>query len=219
MLRAGRSQPLAPAVVGKGGLSSWQCFLLNHGDTGMWCLRVGRCHLCNPAGGSAQSGPCCCHRGMKPWGMWPCGQGSGHSRLVCPLNGSGVWRAVVPSSFLLWGCPGRDWANLMIMGLLCGGLPAWHPQVTGCHAWGCREGASRTSDVPAPGLPLQGGQLKQPPHPHQWTEQPFSSSHGSDRGLAGNTGCLVLPQPALLFSPGQPPSFPVQGLAAAGGPS
>lgn len=172
---------------------------------------------------SAQSGPCCCHGGTKPWGTWPCGQSNGHGRLVCPLNGSGVWRAVVPSSFLPRGCPGRDWADFLVTGLVWGGHPAWHPQGTGCNARGCREGASMASDVPAAvpalGLPLWGDQLKQPPHPHQWTEQPFSSSHGSDKGLAGNTVCLVLPQPAPRFSPGRPPPFPGQGPAAAGGPS
>lgn len=72
--------------------------------------------------GSAQSRPCCCHRGTKPWGMWPYGQGSGHGRLLCPLNGSGVWRAVVPSSFLLRGCPGRGWANVIDNGAPLGGV-------------------------------------------------------------------------------------------------
>lgn len=69
---------------------------------------------------SAQSRPCCCHGGTKPWGTWPCGQSNGHGRLVCPLNGSGVWRAVVPSSFLPRGCPGRDWADFLVTGLVWG---------------------------------------------------------------------------------------------------
>lgn len=126
---------------------------------------------------------------------------------------------VLPAAGVSWERLGRFPGN----GACLGGHPAWHPQGTGCDARGCREGASMASDVPAAvpalGLPLWGDQLKQPPHPHQWTEQPFSSSHGSDKGLAGNTGCLVLPQPAPRFSPGRPPPFPGQGPAAAGGPS
>lgn len=95
-----------------------------------------------PCWGSAQSRPCCCHCGTKPWGSWPSGQGSGHGRLVCPLNGSGVWKAVVPSSFLLLGCPGRDWVNSVVMGLSGGGVTMHVPWGTGWHGRGCREGAS-----------------------------------------------------------------------------
>lgn len=111
----------------------------------------------------------------------------------------------------------------MVKGLVWGVTLRGTPRGLSAMPGDAGKGPAWPSDVPAAvpalGLPLEGGQLKQPPHPQQWTEQPFSSSHGSDKGLAGNTGCLVLPQPALLFSPGQPPPFPVQGPAAAGGPS
>lgn len=102
----------------------------------------------------------------------------------------------MPSSFLPGGCPGRDRANYVVTGLVWGGSPCMAPPGDWGHAGGCREGASMASDVPAAvlalGLPLQGGQLKQPPHPHHWTEQPFSCSHGSDKGTQG-----------ALFSPSQ----------------
>lgn len=90
-----------------------------------------------------------------------------------------------------------------------------------CRARGYGEGASIAGNVPAValvlGLPFWGGGYrKQPPPPWQRTELPFTSSHGSGNGLAGNTARLVLPQPAPCSSPGAATSLPRAGAGGCG---
>lgn len=168
--------------------------------------------------------------GQSRGDTWSQGQGSGHGRLVRVLNGSGAWRAVVPS-FLLrdggrrcMGSPARRFDRFCGNGGLPGGATCLAATGPGCSARGCGEWASMAGNVPAAapalGLPFFWGggrgtdgsaKAAQLPPCQQRTELPFTSSHGSDDGLARNTVRLVLPRPTLHSSPGRPPPFPARG--------
>lgn len=105
--------------------------------------------------------------GQSRGDTWSQGQGSGHGRLVRVLNGSGAWRAVVPS-FLLrdggrrcMGSPARRFGRFCGNGGLPGGATCLAATGPGCSARGCGEWASMAGNVPAAapalGLPFFWG--------------------------------------------------------------
>lgn len=123
-----------------------------------------------------------------------------------------------------WAPPHGGLADFVVMEGCLGVPPVWQPRGLGALPGDVGSGLvwlamSLQQPLPWGYLFFGGGgrgtdgsaKAAQLPPCQQRTELPFTSSHGSDDGLARNTVRLVLPRPTLHSSPGRPPPFPARG--------